>query len=165
MPTHPSEQHPQRTLSVSVSPPAAATDFRHSLSAAAIIPTRRTERTSLLPDTPAAPRSTSRKRPAENATPDTRPPTKVTRTPHGELYRTTNGVLQPLGIADDDVPSGHSTPRPGSAGKLVVPAPVTAKDKRSLRSQDGGSRLKSDLATYFANYDDIIAGLQETSGM
>jgi hypothetical protein len=35
-----------------------------------------------------------------------------------------------------------------------------------LRSHDGGSRLKSDLATYFANYDDIIAGLPEnTSGM
>jgi hypothetical protein len=34
-------------------------------------------------------------------------------------------------------------------------------DKRTLRSHDGGSRLKSDLATYFGNYDDIINGVPQ----
>ncbi|KAF1832357.1 hypothetical protein BDW02DRAFT_590465 [Decorospora gaudefroyi] len=114
--------------------------------------------------------SSSRKRPAtalEPDAPDTRPPTKITVTqPHGELLRITNGVAAPLGIDADDVPSARSTPRPGSSGKLAAPpaAPAPAssqsqQDKRSLRSHDGGSRLKSDLAIYFSNYDDIIAGV------
>lgn len=102
-------------------------------------------------------------------TPRTRPPTKVVhREPHGELVRITNGVQTLLDIDADDVPSRHLTPapRPGSAGKLAVPAPANpkSKDRRSLRSSDGGSRLKSDLAVYFSSYDDIIAGLPKPSG-
>lgn len=116
------------------------------------------------------PRTSSRKRPsaALDDAPDTRPPTKVVhREPHGELVRITNGVQTLLDIDADDVPSGRSTPRPGSAGKLAVPAPAAdtkLKDRRSLRSSDGGSRLKSDLAVYFASYDDVIAGLPKPSG-
>ncbi|KAF1808133.1 hypothetical protein P152DRAFT_462867 [Eremomyces bilateralis CBS 781.70] len=46
---------------------------------------------------------------------------------------------------------------------LVPPKPaavdaVQTADKRTLRSQDGGTRMKSDLAIYFSNYDDIITG-------
>ncbi|KAH3909141.1 hypothetical protein HBH56_168730 [Parastagonospora nodorum] len=106
-------------------------------------------------------RINSRKRPlADATTPDTRPPTKITVTqPHGELLRITNGVPAPIGIDADDVPSARSTPRPGSAGKTTPAA--GPQDKRSLRSHDGGSRLKSDLATYFASYDDIIAGVSK----
>ncbi|RYN33744.1 hypothetical protein AA0113_g6076 [Alternaria arborescens] len=123
------------------------------------------------PNKPPPPaRTSSRKRPAtalEDDATDTRPPTKITVTqPHGELLRITNGVAAPLGIDADDVPSARSTPRPGSSGKLAappaVPAPAStasSTDKRSLRSHDGGSRLKSDLAVYFSNYDDIIAGV------
>ena len=118
----------------------------------------------------APPRTSSRKRPSDalDDLPDTRPPTKVVhREPHGELVRITNGVQTLLDTNVDDVPSGRSTPRPGSAGKLAVPA-LTAdpksKDRRSLRSSDGGSRLKSDLAVYFSSYDDIIAGLPKPSG-
>jgi hypothetical protein len=33
---------------------------------------------------------------------------------------------------------------------------AVAVDKRSLRSHDGGSRLKSELSLYFANYDEIL---------
>ena len=101
-------------------------------------------------------------------TPDTRPPTKVVhREPHGELVRITNGVQTLLDTEADHVPAGSSTPRPGSAGKLAVPAPTAdpkSKDRRSLRSSDGGARLKSDLAMYFSSYDDIIAGLPKPSG-
>jgi hypothetical protein len=117
-----------------------------------------------IPHAPLRPARTTnaRKRPATDATPGARPPTKVTVTqPHGELLRITNGVSAPLGIDADDVPSARSTPRPGSAGK-VAPA---SQDKRSLRSHDGGSRLKSDLATYFSCYDDIIAGVPKPAGM
>jgi hypothetical protein len=122
----------------------------------------------LTPPKPAAAplsRTNSRKRPlADATTPDTRPPTKITVTqPHGELLRITNGVPAPIGIGADDVPSARSTPRPGSAGKTTSAA--GPQDKRSLRSHDGGSRLKSDLATYFASYDDIIAGVSKPAGM
>ena len=116
------------------------------------------------PPAAAAPpvRTNSRKRPlADATTPDTRPPTKITVTqPHDELLRITNGVSAPLGIDADDVPSAASTPRPGSAEKL----PASSTDKRSLRSHDGGSRLKSHLAIYFYNYDDIIAGVPKEDG-
>jgi hypothetical protein len=157
--------------------------LNNSPSSAATIATRRTSKGNQLlalgddeklvkqitltpPKAAAAPlaRTNSRKRPlADATTPDTRPPTKITVTqPHGELLRITNGVSAPLGIDVDDVPSGRSTPRPGSAGKSTPAA--GSHDKRSLRSHDGGSRLKSDLATYFASYDDIIAGVSKPAG-
>jgi hypothetical protein len=119
--------------------------------------------------------ATSRKRPAtaieDATTADPRPPTRVKVTqPHGELLRITNGVSALIGIAEDDLPSGASTPKPtlnGAAAGLTVlgrAAATQTKDKRSLRSHDGGSRLKSDLATYFSNYDDIIAGAPKSPG-
>ncbi|CAI6278423.1 unnamed protein product [Periconia digitata] len=141
---------------------------------------RRTPRNAVLPPpsdeiishkktpTPTPPRS-SRKRPAsaiEDASTDPRPPTKVTVTqPHGELLRITNGVPAGLGIGADQLPSANSTPVPP---RLAAPVrtpqqPGSANtDKRSLRSHDGGSRLKSDLATYFSGYDDIIAGVEKS---
>ena len=138
------------------------------------------------PPTPARTHS-SRKRPAAALNDDndadadadadateTRPPTKITVTrPHGELVRITNGVPVPLDMHADDVPSARSTPRPGSSSEklaappAVAPAPAStasSQDKRSLRSHDGGSRLKSDLAVYFCNYDDIIAGVSKEAG-
>lgn len=56
-----------------------------------------------------------------------------------------------------EVGSGTSTPHTMESGKLSVPS-VAAKveEKRKLRSQNGGSRLKSELSVYFPNYDDII---------
>lgn len=180
-PMRPSSELRQTRLAFA--PVAPDDGHRHN----ATIATRRTSRTGpppartdddkpatnihLAPARPAPPaRTNSRKRPAAALSadaPGTRPPTKVTVTqPHGELLRILNGVTTSLGLDVDAVPSGGSTPRPGSAGKLAVPAPgSTSQDKRSLRSHDGGSRLKSDLPTYFANYDDIIAGLPKPSGM
>ncbi|KAF2736614.1 hypothetical protein EJ04DRAFT_153237 [Polyplosphaeria fusca] len=103
-------------------------------------------------------RPNSRKRPATaiaDTPPDTRPPTKVTVTqPHGDLLRITNGVPAALDITQDEVPSGLSTPYSNGAGH---PQGTQNHDKRSLRSHDGGSRLKSDLSIYFSNYDEIIA--------
>lgn len=180
----------EKRTRLTLSPPAASSDISRSLNTTTIA-TRRTSRTGPLlvlgddertvrplPDTPAPaapppPRASSRKRPACDATPDPRPPTKVSRTPHGDLYRNTNGVVQPLAVAEHDAPpAGHGAapagpaPQPAGADKLAVPAPAAsqAKDKRSLRSQDGGSRLKSDLAVYFSNYDDIIAGASQPAG-
>lgn len=145
--------------------PLVALDDEKSKKAAKTLPTH--------PPKPATlARTPSRKRPATaltaDATADARPPTKVTVTqPHGELLRITNGVPQALGIGQDDVPSGVSTPRTnGAAAGLTAPEPTAqSQDKRSLRSHDGGSRLKSDLAIYFSNYDDIIAGVPKSPGM
>ena len=39
-----------------------------------------------------------------------------------------------------------------------------SEDTRSLRSKAGGSRLKSDLAIYFSNFDDIISGVPQAPG-
>ncbi|KAF2146666.1 uncharacterized protein K452DRAFT_355139 [Aplosporella prunicola CBS 121167] len=93
-----------------------------------------------------------------------RPPTKVTVTqPHGGLVQTTNGVQTSLDIREDDVPSNSATPKPEGTGALLVPGsgPPQSQDKRTLRSQDGGSRLKSDLAIYFPNYDEVISGVPQ----
>ena len=35
--------------------------------------------------------------------------------------------------------------------------PLTQAEKRSLRSRDGGSRSKSELALYFPNYDELVS--------
>ncbi|KAF2013335.1 hypothetical protein BU24DRAFT_394062 [Aaosphaeria arxii CBS 175.79] len=112
----------------------------------------------------------SRKRPAAalgsaDAPPtETTPPTKVTVThPHGQLLRLTNGVPQELELRHDDLASGTSTPSSHKAGDALS-APAQSQDKRSLRSHDGGHRLKSDLAIYFSNYDDIIAGIEKPAG-
>ncbi|KAH8725358.1 something about silencing, SAS, complex subunit 4-domain-containing protein [Phaeosphaeriaceae sp. PMI808] len=98
------------------------------------------------------------KAPPNNRTSSRRPPTKIAVTqPHGELLAITNGVSAP-GVDADDVQlqSGQSTPRPSH---LQSQSQSQSQDKRSLRSHDGGSRLKSDLAVYFSSYDDIIAGV------
>ncbi len=47
-------------------------------------------------------------------------------------------------------------------GTVVVARKV---DKRSLRSQDGGSRSKSELALYFPNYDELVSIEPKESGM
>ncbi|KAF1959056.1 hypothetical protein CC80DRAFT_318908 [Byssothecium circinans] len=148
------------------------------------VATRRTARSTprislhdrIAEETPATPAVSSRKRPAsalaDDATTDARPPVKVTVTqPHGELLRITNGVPKHLGIGADEIPSARSTPSASSGAGLSVPVqtpqaqqPGSANsDKRSLRSQDGSSRLKSDLSTYFTNYDEIMDGVEKTS--
>ncbi|TKA65250.1 hypothetical protein B0A49_08553 [Cryomyces minteri] len=90
-----------------------------------------------------------------------KPPTKITVTqPHGGILQTTNGVQTTLAFCEDSLlsrPSQASTPK---ANGLVDGAGQSLsarnKDKRTLRSQDGGSRLKSDLAIYFPNYDEVV---------
>jgi hypothetical protein len=42
--------------------------------------------------------------------------------------------------------------------------PSKAADKRTLRSQAGGSRSRSELALYFPNYDELISNEPKESG-
>ncbi|KAL4943833.1 something about silencing, SAS, complex subunit 4-domain-containing protein [Aspergillus oleicola] len=78
-----------------------------------------------------------------------------------------NALPPPLPPPDNPIPSPQVKPEPS----LSVPVPVETADRaklnpelepeagkrRSLRSHDGGSRVKSDLALYFPNYDQLIS--------
>lgn len=91
-----------------------------------------------------------------------RPPTKVAVTnPRGQLVQTVNGVETDLTINASSVPTPESTPKSFIARDASAPQ---SQDKRVLRSQDGGSRLKSDLSIYFPNYEDVIYGAQAEEG-
>lgn len=48
--------------------------------------------------------------------------------------------------------------------KRVHDAEAKSEDKRTLRSHDESSKLKSDLAVYFPNYDEIINDLPRERG-
>lgn len=85
-----------------------------------------------------------------------RPPTKLSLAePHGELIQTTNGVRTTLSAVDDGLvssTSGATTPDPSAPQRTAR----KAEDRRSLRSHNEGSRLKSELAVYFPNYEHVI---------
>ncbi|KAI6808130.1 hypothetical protein KC342_g18687, partial [Hortaea werneckii] len=90
----------------------------------------------------------------------TKPPTKVTvAQPHGQLVETLNGVRAPLDVKQDDLPIAKSPERLPPQPKPVNKAVENKKEeKRTLRSQDEGPRLKSELATYFPEYEDVVFG-------
>ncbi|KAK1068619.1 hypothetical protein LTR12_006268 [Friedmanniomyces endolithicus] len=120
-----------------------------------------------------------------------KPPNSVTEVrPHGQLVETVNGVRTALDVGLDHIaeqrpPNGTvatpelsislpQTPPPAALSPPPpAPAPTAAssgaaaadekkkEEKRTLRSQDDGPRLKSELATYFANYEDIVFDLQK----
>ncbi|KAH9826250.1 transcription initiation factor tfIID [Teratosphaeria destructans] len=92
-----------------------------------------------------------------------KPPVQVTVTqPHGQLVETLNGVRTTLDVDQDDLNNAapaHRTPsraalRPET--KPIVKPPEKKEEKRTLRSHDEGPRLKSELATYFSNYEDVM---------
>lgn len=95
------------------------------------------------------------------------PPNRVTLAePHGQLIETVNGVRSELDIAEDDAleeaeKEDLDTPSKAVPASEPIPAaqPVEKRKKeerRSLRSRDDGPRLKSELAVYFGNYEDIM---------
>lgn len=88
-----------------------------------------------------------------------KPPNKVTLSqPGGQQEETINGVRYELNVDASEL--GLPTPRGTTpvSTSTVTPKPALAKkeEKRTLRSQDEGPRLKSELAVYFPNYEDII---------
>ncbi|CAK1363277.1 hypothetical protein CB0940_04622 [Cercospora beticola] len=101
-----------------------------------------------------------------------KPPAIITRAaPHSQLRQTINGVTTALNVDEDEL---SRPPTPDRMPKRVTPSPAPAtapptaqpvqtapekrkkEDRRSLRSQDEGPRLKSELAVYFANYEDVM---------
>lgn len=62
---------------------------------------------------------------------------------------------------------GHGHAHPGSTSKSTQTTNGKIKkesEKRTLRSQDGGSRGKSELSLYFPNYEDIISNEPKETG-
>ncbi|KAK5120413.1 hypothetical protein LTR85_006352 [Meristemomyces frigidus] len=95
-----------------------------------------------------------------------KPPTKITvAQPHGQLLETLNGVRTSLDIDQDEL-SRRASPAIGrSPERLPQPTKAVgekkAEEKRTLRSQDDGPRLKSELATYFPEYEEIVFGVEQ----
>lgn len=65
-------------------------------------------------------------------------------------------VRPPVNEAKSANLSNDSTPKEDciAVGNLV---PTGGLEKRNLRSHDGGSRSKSELALYFQNYDELVS--------
>ncbi|TKA23025.1 hypothetical protein B0A50_07243 [Salinomyces thailandicus] len=92
----------------------------------------------------------------------TKPPTKVTvAQPHGQLVETLNGIRAPLDVKQDDLPTVKSPARLPSEQVKPAKAGDKKEEKRTLRSQDDGPRLKSELATYFPEYEDVVFGTEK----
>ncbi|KAK6430096.1 hypothetical protein LTR95_013752 [Oleoguttula sp. CCFEE 5521] len=90
-----------------------------------------------------------------------RPPNKITlRRPGGKVIETVNGVQRELSVQGDAV---AGVARDGSAVATPIPEAGSAaskkEEKRTLRSQDEGPKLKSELAVYFPNYEEIMFDL------
>lgn len=98
---------------------------------------------------------------AQAAPPDAsaKPPNRLTLSqPGGRLHETINGVTHALDVDGDATELGLPTPRNTTPASTTTSKPALARkeEKRTLRSQDEGPRLKSELAVYFPNYEDVI---------
>lgn len=100
-----------------------------------------------------------------------KPPTKVTvAQPHGQLLETINGVRKPLAAGGDVVADLISAEVVAQSLRQINTRPAARRtselavekkdEKRTLRSHDDGPRLKSELATYFSNYEDVMFDVQ-----
>lgn len=89
-------------------------------------------------------------------------------------YHSASAIV-PGADADSTEASGVSTPvgtKPGFRNEVRATPDISSKrskrlaaeDKRSLRSHDGGSRSRSELAQYFPNWDDIISNEPQPPG-
>src|ERR1700759_2606219 len=74
-----------------------------------------------------------------------------------------NGVQLPAGGEQRERPRPTVPQQPQTNG-TTEQGKSASEDTRSLRSKAGGSRLKSDLATYFSNFEDIISGVSHAPG-
>jgi hypothetical protein len=102
------------------------------------------------------------------------PPTGRTNIQKVQQAQRVNGVTShpTASLAHDDAASEASSanvdqvqPLPNGVLAKHIPAKRPApEESRSLRSKAGGTRLKSDLAIYFANFDDIITDAPKSPG-
>lgn len=93
-----------------------------------------------------------------------RPPTRLTVTePHGKVVQTTNGVQTTLNVTAHGLRTNNPS-RATTAEPLQKESRKSA-ERRSLRSHDEGPRLKSELAVYFPDYEEVIYDAPKEPGM
>ncbi|KAL4902602.1 something about silencing, SAS, complex subunit 4-domain-containing protein [Aspergillus multicolor] len=114
---------------------------------------------------------------SKSATPKPKPSTTNTPTPTSTAYRQRRltHYLKPKSELEEPAKETPKPKTPRPARPVVAPPPeeptppqtlavpgetadrAVPEKRRSLRSHDGGSRVKSELALYFPNYDQIIS--------
>ncbi|KAL9578353.1 MAG: hypothetical protein Q9212_005772 [Teloschistes hypoglaucus] len=92
--------------------------------------------------------------------PGTRPNPNAVPADEPVTQSTPNSPTPPAQPAQVVQPTLH--PPPTTKFEERKPQDVKKVDKRSLRSHDGGSRFKSELALYFADYDEILTDQPKT---
>nr|POF19887.1 hypothetical protein CFP56_52136 [Quercus suber] len=89
-----------------------------------------------------------------------KPAIKFTVTqPHGQLLDGINETRRPLevsGVAVAGPTARESATSFAQRAGTRSAAHKKKEEKRTLRSQDDGPRIKSELATYFSNYEDVM---------
>jgi len=99
-----------------------------------------------------------------------RPPTKLSLQPNDEVRETTNGVITVIDLDSEDLKGSSEVATKVLQQALakneeqVVPGNVKESEKRTLRSKDGSSRVTSDLARFFADYEDVVFGPPKEPG-
>ena len=84
------------------------------------------------------------------------PPGVVTHIQEAPVPRVTKAV-QPLANGTIATNGLHNPINASTDGRTLVGQARKEADKRTLRSQDGGSRSKSELCQYFPNYEELIS--------
>jgi len=93
-----------------------------------------------------------------------RPPSKLAvKQPYGVVQQTIDGVNTDLKIAGEENLSAADA---SLLGIDQTPKPVAEqpKEKRVLRSKDGPSRTRSDLAHFFPDYEEVVFGKPREPG-
>lgn len=86
------------------------------------------------------------------------PSSKVGNAPLAHLDPVANSHHPPPSFEDSTSTSARSYSSRKRHDRAVDSAEATITvDKRSLRSHDGGARLKSELSLYFPNYDELLS--------
>ena len=109
------------------------------------------------------PKFTSRTLPARDAAVSHKPAVKDSVT-HIDYKQNQNAVQQTAEYSARPIIAENVSVTQSNAAPSGSTRAVKQDEKRTLRSQGGGSRYKSELAQYFANYDDIVSNEPQEPG-
>ena len=84
-------------------------------------------------------------------------PTTTTRQYTGPNNRVGSPIVAAVAAEEKQRKGGLSKDSNATKGKGQGQGPVAETERRSLRSKDGGSRSRSELAQYFPNYEQMLS--------